>query len=380
MTDKEVRLPHVPGLDGLRGVAILLVLGIHAIPRVLPGGFIGVDLFFVLSGFLITSILLVERRRSGRVDLGRFYVQRALRLLPALSALLLACLVYAYLTEPAPAFRLTLLDTRAAAFYYYNWHVYFNGNQLLTPTMVHLWSLSVEEQFYLVWPVLLILLLTLVPRRSLQAIVIVVCIAAVAVHRALTWPAGGNIWISFRTDLRADTLLWGVLIAIVADAGSIALPRRARLALQAALVPAIAILAAHALMPGIAVNGYLYRIGWNLIGLAGAVLVATTACCPPRPLRTALEWAPIRWLGRVSYGLYLWHYAIFVVWVYYPVARIAAGPAWLRIVVAITASLGMAALSHYYLERPILRWRDRITRRRAGDIGAARPRAVSGTA
>jgi peptidoglycan/LPS O-acetylase OafA/YrhL len=363
-------LPYVPGLDGLRGAAVLLVLGAHALPAPLPGGFIGVDLFFVLSGFLITSLLLREWRLRCGINLGRFYFRRALRLLPALFAMLLVCMIYAYYTAPPAWLPFYLLDLRAVVFYFYNWHVYFNGARPLMPTIVHLWSLSVEEQFYLVWPVLLLLLLKLGLRRRPLLGLIAGGIVAVAIHRALAWPEGGNLWRSFRTDLRADALLWGVLIAAAFEGRTRPLASALRFALRAALPLAVAVLAWFARYGEL--NGANVSLfGFCLIDGSAAILIAVTVSCAPRYWRLAVEYAPMRWVGRISYGLYLWHYAILAIFVYYPVARIAGGPEWLRSEVAIAASVGVATLSHYYLERPILGWRDRIGRQ-----GRARTESV----
>src|SRR5580700_5174732 len=122
-SDAPVKLAFVPGLDGLRGLAVLLVIGIHFRPSLMAGGWIGVNLFFVLSGFLITSLLLREWALRGGINLGRFYLRRALRLLPAMFALLGVCVAYAYFTESSSAFSRTLVDARAVLLYFYNWHL-----------------------------------------------------------------------------------------------------------------------------------------------------------------------------------------------------------------------------------------------------------------
>src|ERR1700675_3390427 len=193
-------LVHVSALNGLRGIAVLLVVGSHAtiafrpalIDTVLPGGFLGVDIFFVLSGFLITSLLLNEQSKtpSGHVSFRGFYRRRALRLLPALFALLAAHLIYTLVT--GLPIGLEIESIFAALFYVSNW-VMVRGHDL-SGGLQHLWTLSVEEQFYLVWPILIVALVGI--RRSLRFTLWVLCaaIVAVAVWRAMLWKDGTDVF------------------------------------------------------------------------------------------------------------------------------------------------------------------------------------------
>ena len=213
--------PHIayrPGLDGLRALAVAAVFLYHARIDWLPGGFLGVDLFFVLSGYLITSLLLVEWEARNRIDLRRFWLRRARRLLPALVVVVLGALILASIFA-----RQDLAHTRSDAvsslLYYTNWHEiianhsYFNrvGNPSL---LKHTWSLAIEEQFYIVWPLLLVPGLVLVGRKRLPMLVI----AGIAASAALMWILYNpndptRVWNG--TDTRAFLLLMGILLALV---------------------------------------------------------------------------------------------------------------------------------------------------------------------
>ena len=229
------RLGYRPELDGLRGLAVMAVMAYHCdLRRFIPGGFLGVDLFFVLSGFLITALLLREHRRSGRIHLPRFYLRRALRLFPALFVMLVVCCVWAALrTKPdraAVIYRAAALTVCHAANAAPCWSMPMD-------LLGHAWSLSLEEQFYLVWPIFLVVLLRFgaSPRRI--AWLVVLGMAASASARMglwmSPWPAGAQ---AAATSLigRADSLLAGCLVGLLAAAGQLPRSRGGRLALGAA--------------------------------------------------------------------------------------------------------------------------------------------------
>ncbi|TML76868.1 MAG: hypothetical protein E6G12_06050 [Actinobacteria bacterium] len=220
---KGPRLGYRPGLDGLRAIAVAAVFLYHARPHAdgnpwLPGGFLGVDLFFVLSGYLITSLLLVEWDARNRIDLRRFWMRRARRLLPALVVVVLAALILAAIFARDDLAR-TRGDAVSSLLYYTNWHLivanhsYFN--LMGRPSLLqHLWSLAVEEQFYVIWPLLLVPGLVLVGRKRLPFLVV----AGIAGSAALMWllynPADpSRVW--YGTDTRAFLLLMGILLALV---------------------------------------------------------------------------------------------------------------------------------------------------------------------
>src|SRR6266536_4879494 len=213
---------HAPGLDGVRALAVLAVvvyhLGTTGGAHLLPGGFLGVDVFFVLSGYLITSLLMVEGWQAGRISIRRFYQRRARRLLPALLALLLAVGVAGafWLTDQAAALRGELV---AALTYVTNWWLiaqkasYFGGGSRPSP-LTHLWSLAVEEQFYLVWPLVMILLARLRTSRRVVLAVLAVLIAASTVAAALWYdPWADPSRVYYGTDTRALAPLVGAALA-----------------------------------------------------------------------------------------------------------------------------------------------------------------------
>jgi peptidoglycan/LPS O-acetylase OafA/YrhL len=352
---------RMPALDGVRGLAILLVLGAHTHdPQLLPSGMVGVDLFFVLSGFLITSILLDESRRTGTIHLGRFYLRRFLRLYPALVVVLLFTIVYSSVVDPPEVFQRTLADAWRVMFYYYNWHLVWPIPHLATSFMhLHLWSLSIEEQFYLVWPALLLLLLWWHASKRVTWGMLAVAVIAPALARIAVWhlydPAEWwgrfrSIWIYFRTDLRIDALMWGAALAWLLYQGYKP-GNRMRAAVAWGSVAAFAGLIVYASFHSF-MNGIFHRGGMSLVGFLSALLLAGAIWCRPLPLRLLLEAAPLRWTGRVSYGVYLWNIPFFVMASDLPLLG------WQQAIVMLAATFPVASLSYYVMERPILRLKD----------------------
>ncbi len=343
--------PHIayrPGLDGLRALAVAAVFLYHARIDWLPGGFLGVDLFFVLSGYLITSLLLVEWEARNRIDLRRFWLRRARRLLPALVVVVLASLALAAIFA-----RQDLAHTRSDAvsslLYYTNWHEitanhsYFNlmGNPSL---LQHTWSLAIEEQFYIVWPLLLVPCLVLVGRKRLPMLVIAGIAASVALMWILYNPNADPSRVYYGTDTRAFLLLMGILLALV-------WPWIQRLR-QA--VPLLELLGVSALVGTVLLflrmhefNPTLFRGGDLAAAFCFAVLVAAVAH-PKTGIGEALGVAPLRWVGERSYGIYLWHWPIIVL-----IAGVNARPSVGIVVAEAALVLAIAALSYKYVEQPI---------------------------
>ena len=342
-------IPYRPGLDGLRALAVAAVFLYHARIDWLPGGFLGVDLFFVLSGYLITSLLLVEWEARNRIDLRRFWLRRARRLLPALVVVVLAALILASIFA-----RQDLAHTRSDAvsslLYYTNWHEiianhsYFNlrGNPSL---LQHTWSLAIEEQFYIVWPLLLVPGLVLVGRKRLPLLVI----AGIAASAALMWVLYDQsdptrVWNG--TDTRAFLLLMGILLALVWP--YVERLRRA--------VPLLELFGVAALVGSVLLFRQLHEYDptlWQGGDLAAAfcfvVLIAAVAH-PATGLGQALGVAPLRWLGERSYGIYLWHWPIVVL-----IAGVNGRPSPEVVVGEAALVLAAAALSFRYVEEPIRR-------------------------
>ena len=356
------RLTLVPALDGFRGLAILLVLLVHTeiefIPSwvrfrgafgVLDGGSLGVDLFFVLSGFLITALLLREGPDHGHADLRSFYRNRALRLLPAVVVMLAGVLTFTWLT--GESMKGEVESALFSFFYLANWQS--NWNPHVSLHFGHLWSLSVEEQFYLVWPAVLVLVFGL--RRNIRFVTIglVALIAVIAIRRALLWRSGyGYAALYEHTDTRADSLLVGALVgclwvrrmtptrglrvaAWMASGVLLACVAFARAARAAYFPPA---------------NGFLYEGGFVVVAVASACIILAVVDGRWSGTRV-FEARPLRALGRVSYGLYLWHVPVFLEvashtehWAIVPKVALA----W-----AIAFTLTIA--SWKFVERPFLR-------------------------
>jgi peptidoglycan/LPS O-acetylase OafA/YrhL len=347
--------PHIqyrPGLDGLRALAVVAVFLYHARIDWLPGGFLGVDLFFVLSGYLITSLLLVEWEARNRIDLFRFWMRRARRLLPALVVVVLASLILASIFARQDLAH-TRSDVAGSLLYYMNWHLiaanhsYFNvmGNPSL---LGHVWSLAVEEQFYIVWPLILVPCLVLVGRKRLPMLVI----AGIAASATLMWvlytPGSDPSRVYYGTDTRAFLLLMGILLALV-------WPYIERLR---DAVPLLELFGVAALVGTVLLfrnmqdfNPTFYRGGDLAASFCFVVLIAAVAH-PRTGIGRALGVAPLRWVGERSYGIYLWHLPIILL---VAGANVRSSPG---VVVAEAAVvIAAAALSFRYVEEPIRRGR-----------------------
>lgn len=356
---------HIPALDGIRGVALLTVFLCHTHPILLAGGHVGVDLFFVLSGFLITSLLLAEFSERGAIDFRRFYIRRALRLLPALFAMVAITLVYVAIVEP-DKMGSALRDARAIVFYYFNYRRAIDIIQPVRDTydwFGHLWSLSVEEQFYIVWP--LVLLLALRARSPLWlGLILLGGLVGPAIGRIVLWEEGPSLWLYFRTELRFDNLMWGVLGAWLLWTGRIQESAVWRHAGVAMALVATAVFFVVSYFP-VVYNGFLYMGGYTLVGLVSMVMILSAATAPPQLLRWLLELPFMRWTGKISYGLYIWHIPVFYSAFKLPVHE------YVQSTIGIVGTYAVAAASYYYLELPFLKTKDKLSAKRARPAEAA---------
>ncbi len=350
------RLGYRPALDGVRAVSVIAVILYHAHLSWIPGGFLGVEVFFVVSGFLITALLLGEHRDTGRVSLGQFWLRRARRLLPALFTMLLVVLVVSAFvrTESASDFR---RDVLPAIFYFSNWwqihgidEPYFAATVL--PVLRHLWSLAVEEQWYLIWPVVAAWLLR---KRVRGALVCAAAASAVMVFTAL-WARDGEAfrlnWLYLGTLSRSSGLLVGAALAWTWFRRPALLNSRSDL-LGAGAVAALVASFATQHVDSIA----LYRGGLAAVTLASAVLVA--AVMHEGRLARIFAWRPLVGIGRRSYGLYLWHWPFFVFFG----ARDSIG----RLVGALAVTVAVNEIVFRLIETPsrrgeLLRWVRRVDR------------------
>ena len=343
---------YMPGLDGLRAIAVLGVIAFHLDLPIAQGGLLGVGVFFVLSGYLITDILIRQWEKRGALDLKDFWLRRARRLLPALFVLLFAVSAYVTLVQPSdlPALRSEVV---AAALYASNWwyifhHVSYFASFGPPSPLTHLWSLAVEEQFYLIWPGLLWLGLRFLPRRGLLLATLLLATASATAMGLLFHGGAGPDRVYYGTDTRAFALLIGGALAQVWPSRRSG-EHPASLRLTSELV-GVAGLAAIIFMFS-ATNEYeafLYPLGLILLSLAAAAVVAAVAL-PGGRLGRVLGAEPLRWLGVRSYGIYLWHYPVITL----TSSMGPSGFSMLRMVLQVAASIALAALSWRYVEEPI---------------------------
>jgi peptidoglycan/LPS O-acetylase OafA/YrhL len=380
----------MPGLDGLRALAVIAVLLYHAGLPWIPGGFLGVEVFFVISGYLITALLLAEWRRLGRVDLKAFWIRRARRLLPALYVLLVATLAYAVVFLPSEVAGLRA-DVLAALGYITNWYLIFGQESYFEavgrPSLLkHLWSLAVEEQFYLFWPVVFWVGVSFGARRWRERRVVVVALGGAAISVALMAvlfvPGEDPSRLYYGTDTRAAGLLIGAALAFVwspnprTTRDSCPTNRRLRLEgvrqggswarslgrlrrrwgwtlpmwLDVIGLGALGALVLFCLRLG-EFQPFLYRGGLASVSLASAILIMAIAHPYTRLGGSVLlGWGPLRWIGERSYGIYLWHWPVYMVT--RPQLDVPFdGLSLLAVRLGVTVLL--ADLSYRYVENPI---------------------------
>lgn len=337
-------LGYVPALDGLRGIAILLVLAVHA--NRLPGGALGVDLFFVLSGFLITALLLREWHERGAISLRSFYARRARRLLPALLVMLAGFVAMSTLLEKPDVPGWNGRDAFEAAGYSLAYSaniVQAADGRFDAQGGQHLWSLAQEEQFYALWPTTLALLLLWRRRPAVLIAGLGALFAALWAWRLALLAADVSyerLW--FAPDTHADGLIVGAICGVVYVHGFIAHLR--------AITVWIAVLVATLLVAMSAWDtAELYEFGLPFFCIACGVIVLAAAI--GSPILTPVAISPLRAVGRISYGLYLWHYPLFI------------GFGWK---IGLPLAVVIAGLSYRYVEKPLLRRRRRVSERGPG--------------
>jgi peptidoglycan/LPS O-acetylase OafA/YrhL len=360
MADEDVPARHerFPALDGLRGLAIAAVVVYHLSDAALPGGYAGVDLFFVLSGFLITRLLVSEWQSTGGVRLRSFWARRAKRLLPGLLLMIAATAIVAMVFRTAVNAYVLRPDGLAAVFYFANWHFlaanqsYFGHIGFPSP-LEHTWTLSIEEQFYVLWPLFLLGALAIVRGRVQRLLVPVGVLAAGSLcSMALVYQGGRGIEAAyFGTECRAFELLAGALLALVFSS-SVGLGARLRGRPSAPMW-----CAGFAGLAGVGVffalakpTAFTFEGGLGLTALGGVAMIA--ACLGPSPLSTVFSLAPLRFIGRISYELYLWHWPVIVVTDdelhFEGIGRVA-------FILAVTLALSLA--SYYLVDAPVRRAR-----------------------
>jgi len=333
-------------LDGLRAVAVLLVIVFHASNQQFVGGWIGVDIFFVLSGFLITGILTTEFERSGTISFGTFYLKRILRLAPALIVLLAVSLLAGLLLGSRDRWSDHIGAILASLFYVMNWvrafQLPYEGH------VSHVWSLAIEEQFYIVWPAILWLSLRLGGRRT-AVIVAISLIASIVTWRIYLVAQGAPFNRTYNGfDTRADALFIGCLLGL-----GIALPYQLR---RLWFVP-VFVLAAISICARLEAP-WVNIIGFDIIAACAAWIIL--ALNESSPFKSLLMTKPMVFLGTISYGMYLWH-------AFFTSVMLGKGVKTEYVLLAILPlTIGFASASYYLLEKPFLNLKDKLGSDRSG--------------
>ena len=361
----------LPGLDGLRAIAVLLVIVYHFWPTVLPGGMIGVDIFFVISGFLITSLLLREGALNGRIALGSFWIRRARRLLPAIALMILVLGPVSLIVGGDIQVNLGRQLLGAATFSS-NWISIFAGNDYFAQTSPELftnfWSLAVEEQFYVLWPLLIVASGLLLGRRwrRFSAVMVLGIVASLGAATFLLMNGAPVSRIYYGTDTHLYGLLLGALLAfarpwsLYPPIGKKALYRVAQpFGLVAFIRVMVSWLSLFALVPYAVLvpESAPGAIPWGLFGASLLALGVIQGMLPDmlagasEALRRLLNFAPLRWVGERSYGLYLWHWPLAVVMHYV----LGADRSPLVNVGVLVATFTIAEISYRWVETPIRR-------------------------
>jgi peptidoglycan/LPS O-acetylase OafA/YrhL len=376
----EVRLPYSPGLDGLRAFAVIAVLLYHAELAWIPGGFLGVEVFFVISGYLITALLLAEWRQRGRIDLKTFWLRRARRLLPALYVMLVVTLAFSVVFLPGEVAGLRG-DVFAAFGYVTNWYLIFGQESYFEavgrPSLLqHLWSLAVEEQFYLIWPPILALGLcigaTRLRRRRVLTVALFGALASAVAMALLYAPGVDPSRIYYGTDTRATGLLCGAALAFLWSPGEKYRPLEAR-HLRPKLAgrgrfrrrwgwtaPLLLDVLGFAALGGLVwfclhlgeYQPFLYMGGFALVGIATTATIMAVVYPYTFIGAGLLGSAPLRWIGVRSYGIYLWHWPVFMVT--RPDLDMPFDGLPL-VALRLAATVILADLSYRYIETPIRR-------------------------
>ena len=383
------RFPHLSGLDGLRAIAVMAVLFYHADFLWAKGGFLGVEVFFVISGYLITSLLLVEWLRTDKIDLKAFWLRRARRLLPAVFLMLGVVAVGSILFLRDSLYRLGG-DVLAASVYVTNWFLIIREDSYFEafgrpPLLQHLWSLSVEEQFYVLWPIIFAVGLVIVGGaskhatiRRFRALVIVGVIASTVLMAVLFKPFEDPSRVYYGTDTRAAGILIGVALAMWWMPWRLPqrVSARTRRLLSAGGFVALGLL----MVVLIGLNEYspwLYRGGFAVTSLLTATVIAVIAH-PAVGFGFVLSNPVMRWVGLRSYGIYLWHWPIFMVT--RPGSDISLGTTTIFLI-RLGLTFGAAELSYRFVEMPIRTlgyrtWMRGITAR----LGIGSPRTATAAA
>jgi peptidoglycan/LPS O-acetylase OafA/YrhL len=346
------KLSYLPELDGLRGLAIIFVILFHANFSFFSGGFIGVEIFFVLSGFLITSLLIQEFDSTGTIKLSYFYMRRVLRLGPALLLLLIAFCILSFLLLSEEKANRNFIDVLISLFYLSNWARAFD---FYPPDFLgHTWSLSIEEQFYILWPIILLILLRANKKNRLPIICFAVMVALVSwllrIYFVMSDVPLERVYNGL--DTRADSLMVGCALGVLIPSRLISEKIKDALSgwLEYIAPFSIALLLFLSFISNWQDNRIHY-LGFFVVELLVAILILDIIINENSMARKILAMRWLVWVGSISYGLYLWHYPIFK-------TMFALGFNGLMVVLLGTfVTFIIAICSYYFLERPMLKFK-----------------------
>jgi len=351
-----------PAFDGLRAIAVLAVVVFHAgYPSFIKGGYVGVDVFFVLSGFLITWLLTTEHDALAGIAYGKFYARRALRLFPALAALIVVSIILVTTDGGLAAYRHeTLVNLPFVIFYVGNWKIAF-GNTLTLGLLSITWTLAIEEQYYLLWPLGLHKLLTRIDRKQIALGLLAVAVLEQVVRfgMGLSNDIYFNLWADKATVTHSDGLLLGSALALMWTTRT-----------TWKLWPTIEKRANELGLLGVALVGLTIILGkpdlhttyvWETVAVYGSVLlVASLVARPTGWISTLLALPPLQWIGKRSYGMYIWHYPVIAIALTLPLP--AKHVHFTRFAIEIVATFVITAISYQVIEQPFLRRKVRFAR------------------
>lgn len=343
---------YFKGIDGLRAVAVLSVLFSHAQAPGIKGGWIGVDIFFVISGFLITTILLKEYALRGTFSIKNFYMRRILRLIPALLLLIAFLLVYAWFFTSKKVFLSVLYESAITIAYAQNWILAHGAPRGF---LAHAWSLSLEEQFYIIWPLLLGILLRIFKRPQQLVLFLVFLIAVVVWHRVHLFETGATYRrLYLMLDTRADCLLIGCLLAVVHFHKMIPSAEKLKVWLRVPLV--LSIVLYFYTMQFDHRSATIQFYGYFFIAVASGIAILHLVTVPDSLFGKVLSDARARWIGKISYGIYLWHWPIFKI-----LKAQFHSPWYVLASVGIVLTFVCASLSYYLVEEKFLKRKHRYS-------------------
>jgi peptidoglycan/LPS O-acetylase OafA/YrhL len=360
---------RIRALDGLRAVALLIIMGYHFGVGWLQGGFFSLDIFYVLSGYLITGLLIDEYQKRNRIKLSAFWLRRARRLLPGLLIVVIAVTLVVRFAEPAGLYTGFRMDAVSALFYFSNWwQVAASSNYFVTTgaasPLTHTWSLAVEEQFYLIWPLVTVAVMGLSRTLARGVKVLLVLSLAGAAASALEMaylfgPKANLTRLYFGTDTHAQSILVGAALACAMNmiqrkrgAEGMAPFARSRWARWSLVFLGVAGFAGTLTLTYLenGTSSFDYQGGFMLSALSAAAIIIGAACVPDGPIAVVLSLRPLVWLGTISYGAYLWHYPVAI---YLDAARTGQSGADL-LAIRFAATILLATMSFYLVERPVM--------------------------